>query len=246
MKEYRVVTGFSGMFGRGVPVTSCGIGYLAFKEENGILTEEKGSILLPCDEKLYRRLSKNIGETSVILVQGEKKDNVINAREISDTQAVASPEETDFLHQLSLPVRFTDELGEFTLDRRLDWFAGEITCQGTEISVTLDHKEGIETLRKIHQEMDRFLEKAAVFAAEKLLDLANDWCEDGWDEEEEGSAFVSLTPADFIGRMSLQSINILEDDHYSLWYDDGDMFWGHSICVEGCLDTGLRRATMQG
>lgn len=246
IKEYRVITGFSGMFGFGGPITSCGVTYLAFQEEKGTLIEERGRILLPCDEELYRSLAKQINRASVVIVLGEKEDDVINAREITNTQAEPSPEEADFLYRISLPVTFVDELGEFTLDRQLNWFKGKIISQDRELSVTLDNKEDIETLRKIHQEMDIFLEKAAVFAAEELLDLANDWGEDGWDEKEKGSAFVPLTHTDFIDCMFLQSINILEDGCYSLWYDDGDMFWGHSICVDGSLSKGFNSATIQG
>lgn len=68
--------------------------------------------------------------------------------------------------------------------------------------------------------------------------LKNDiWLED--DEKE-------MSELKFQSSMSLESLVLYTDDSYTFWYNDGDLFGGHVIIVEGNLDDGLIRAEIAG
>lgn len=67
-------------------------------------------------------------------------------------------------------------------------------------------------------------ESARVFCASKLLPLKNEtWLED---QEE------PITEEEFIETLDLEGITAFSDESFSLYFDDNDMFWGHSIVVD--------------
>ena len=75
-------------------------------------------------------------------------------------------------------------------------------------------------------------------ASEDLLELKNDsWLEE--DEEE-------LDAEKFEARLELESIEVRPDGEFCFWFEDGDLFWGHSITVEGTLEGGPEQADIQG
>ena len=47
-------------------------------------------------------------------------------------------------------------------------------------------------------------------------------------------------------RMELDAIQIYEDGAFEFWFNDGDLFWGHSIHVTGSLKAGPEDAQMEG
>jgi len=62
------------------------------------------------------------------------------------------------------------------------------------------------------------------------------------DENRPGDEYIPLTVADFVRRIRLTYIHISEDGAYSLYYNDGGLFWGHQICVDGDVKSGFARA----
>jgi hypothetical protein len=62
-----------------------------------------------------------------------------------------------------------------------------------------------------------------LYTASQLLELKNET----WLKEDE----VELSINEFISRMSIESISFDEEGEISIWYTDGDLFWGHSILV---------------
>lgn len=65
------------------------------------------------------------------------------------------------------------------------------------------------------------------FAAKELLDLANDWLEDNEDEDKPDK----ITKEMFIDNIKMSELCISPDGSITLFYDDGDMFWGHTIQI---------------
>lgn len=61
----------------------------------------------------------------------------------------------------------------------------------------------------------------------KLLDLANDWLEDNEDEDKPDK----ITKEMFIDNIKMSELCISPDGSITLFYDDGDMFWGHTIQI---------------
>lgn len=244
MKEYRIIIGEGGVFGLGGPITHCGVMYIGWHEGDGTITEERGRVLLPADEATYRGYSKQIKHYSILHIRAEKDANTFHAGKFLEVNANPTEPERAFLEQAQLPVTFTDlQFGEFVQNKRVDTFEGALEHRGQRISVTLDEKEDIETLRFLFSYMDKLLEQAARFAAEKLLDLGNNWCFNAWEGEED---FIPMTVEDFIDCIRLTSISLSDDESFSLWYNDGDIFWGHAIEVYGSKMEGFTDASIQG
>ena len=82
------------------------------------------------------------------------------------------------------------------------------------------------------------------FAADKLLSLANDWEADAAGNEEREAE--EITREDFMTRMELDAVQLYEDGAFDFWFNDGDLFWGHSIHVTGSLGAGPEDAQMEG
>jgi len=162
-------------------------------------------------------------------------------------------------------VSFTDpQFGEFSFIKDLCWFEGAISIQGKEISVTLETKEGLKTLHYLYPNIEDFIEKASRYAAERLLESSNVYGYDAWASElinENGlphmvedefnvwlsqnlpnKKYLPLKAEDFIKRIRLLCIHISEYNAYSLIYDDGDLFWGHQISVDGDIESGFTNA----
>ena len=47
-------------------------------------------------------------------------------------------------------------------------------------------------------------------------------------------------------RMELDAVQISADGSFEFWFNDGDLFWGHSIHVTGSLESGPESAQMEG
>ena len=71
-----------------------------------------------------------------------------------------------------------------------------------------------------------------------LLELKND----AWLDEDESE----VSAEEFIARMELSSVSIHADGGFEFWFDDGDLFWGHSIMVSGNIQDGLDDAGIHG
>jgi len=158
---------------------------------------------------------------------------------------------------------FSDpQLGDFILNEDLDWFQGSFVFQGRRIVLNLEERQGIEVLRKILSNPESFLESASRYAAGKLLSNSNSWGYDAWANEiiaannlpqamtqtelegwlrknRPGTRYVPLSADDFVRRISIKSILVWDDDSYLLSFDDGNLFWGHEIQVDGDLPRGF-------
>ena len=60
------------------------------------------------------------------------------------------------------------------------------------------------------------------------------------------AAHKKLTPEDFMARMELSAIQVEPDGEFEFWFEDGEMFYGHSIHVMGNLTDGPDWAQMEG
>src|SRR5699024_8639011 len=87
-------------------------------------------------------------------------------------------------------------------------------------------------------------QRERAFAADQLLEQANDWEQDSAGNEDREPE--EITREQFMERMELDAIQISADGRFEFWFNDGEMFWGHSIHVTGSLETGPERAQMEG
>lgn len=73
---------------------------------------------------------------------------------------------------------------------------------------------------------------------QELLTLKNEsWLEPGERK---------VSPMEFASRISLEAVSLYPDGSFVFWYDDGDLFWGHSIRVCGSADEGLTDTDVAG
>lgn len=137
--------------------------------------------------------------------------------------------------ELSKPVVIDTPYGEFALDRSMSWFEGEIEHDGLTFTAYLetdedngDTADGARVaLIKALDDFENFDKMNKEFAAENLVDLANEWLES--DEESEDSEPEPITEEKFIEAIEISEMTVSPDGSMTLYYSDGDMFWGHVI-----------------
>lgn len=134
--------------------------------------------------------------------------------------------------------------GVLAFDESVQWFEGVVRAGETEVRAALDtavREEAIGRLPRLAELLDRLAQTdaaARLYAAEELLELKNDfWLND--DEEE-------VSEESFVARMELESLTLGADGAATLWYADGDLFGGHTICVEQGGDGEFSSAEMMG
>jgi hypothetical protein len=147
--------------------------------------------------------------------------------------------------ELMKPVSFAEPtFGTFTLDRRLNWFETQTEWNGVAIKLTLDidNWQDSETIltsaRTLWGSQGEWEGRCKDKAVDRLLELKNS----SWLDDQESE----LSAEQFKAKMILESILLHPDGSFEFWYDDGDLFWGHAIMVEGDLEEGPRNAHMEG
>ena len=111
-------------------------------------------------------------------------------------------------------------------------YDGMVVINGKELRVDIILEDEGET-EKIEQQMNSFfseintlLPKAKECIAEKYFNLYNDNWRFGDDEDDPDKP--ELTKEEFIEALSLQSLLFYSED-IEVFFDDNDMFFGHSL-----------------
>ena len=112
-------------------------------------------------------------------------------------------------------------------------YDGMVVINGKELSVDIILEDEGET-EKIEQqinyffsEIDTLSKKAKECIAEKYLDLYNDNWRFGDDDEDDPDK-PELTKKEFMEALSLRSLLFYSED-VEVFFDDNDMFLGHSL-----------------
>lgn len=145
------------------------------------------------------------------------------------------------------------DCGTFTLERHFNWFAGTVDWLGENCHVTLECDEengttadrALTQFKNIYANLKEWDQKFRAFAAEKLTENANDWQDEGYDDEN-GEDLAAITEESFAGRIVISEFSIDAEGDYEVYYDDDDMFWGHVIIVSGSVDGGMEDAYIAG
>lgn len=246
------LTGPNGFSGGKLPkekLWTASIGLTAWMEEDGpdVHREEIGLVTL-ADDKLMEYLRQRVPRDFIIKVK--VRPALDGKRMLMEElpQPGFDPELKAILEEQKKPVTLEDEaLGTFTLNRSVNWFETDVDWLGQSVSLTFDSDENqAGSLQTAHalvaaqQDWDRQVRERA---AGELLDLAGDWARDGANEGEEPE---EITRESFMERMELDAIEVCEDGSFEFWFNDGGLFWGHSIRVSGSLSEGATDASMEG
>lgn len=251
--EIVAVTGPSGVGGGkagGDTLWRASIGLVAWREltssNQEVIQEEKRLEWLADDEQLKAsrewldkdrivKLAVRRGENTFMLVE-------VLSKSFHDEELEALRDE------MLKPVYYTDEkLGTFTLDRSVQTFEKSIVWAKEEGKLYFDHDEpqemtaALATAHTLFDDELKWSHSIRSFAAEELLDLANDWLAD--DEEAE---LDEITTEIFISKLELSSISVSANGDFTIYFYDGDMFWGHVIIVEGNVNGTFDSAYIAG
>ncbi len=135
-----------------------------------------------------------------------------------------------------------EKFGRFILDRALDWYVAKTEWNGQQIALSIDAEGNDDVAASIAQAKqfwlneDVWLDRLKHCAADHLLELANDW-------NQESS---EISRPEFMRRMTPDSIIMNSDADFSVYFEDGDLFWGHVIIVAGNMADGPKDAQMAG
>ena len=112
--------------------------------------------------------------------------------------------------------------GKFIYDKKLN--AYKLFKEEIEYYFSADNKEELKKVKNIFSniELTQFIEKAKDYTTDKLLKLKNDL----WLEEDE----KKIRKKDFKDRMKFTSLYVFSESA-NFYFDDGDLFWGHTIEV---------------
>ena len=160
---------------------------------------------------------------------------------------VKNPRFQPIIDEYNTEVTYEDDDFSLELNRDFDWFEGDILYADEEVELTIETTELTELepilnhFRDITKNnFEAWTATLKTFAAEKLTALANKW------QKEEDDNAPDITPERFVERMSITNINLSDDERFCIYFDDDDMFWGHTISVYGNLNGKLENATIEG
>lgn len=136
-----------------------------------------------------------------------------------------------------------ERFGTLTFDPELDKYEADVVWHGSPLRLTLYAVEDMElenalkVAEQLWEDQDEWNQRVEAYTVEKLLNLKNTtWLED--DEEE-------VSPEIFKSRIRLETITVSPKGFLGFWYDEGDLFFGHVIHVEGSLQHGLTNARIE-
>lgn len=247
------VTGANGFGGGKLPDAefwSATLPLTAWREEDGPIHQEDTCLVSLADDTLLGFLRQGAPRDSIIQARVRKGLEDDRFLLVGLPSPVMDPELKAILdEQVKEVSTWVDGLGTFTLNRSVNWFQADVEWLGQPIQLTYDRadeaemKRAQETALSLMAGQEGWDQRVRAFAAEQLLSLANDWAQDGAEEDQEPE---EITPAQFISRMELESIQVEPGGAFECWFNDGDLFWGHSIRVSGSLAEGPTDAQMEG
>lgn len=154
----------------------------------------------------------------------------------------------EYKEYLSKPVEIDTPYGKFVLDRSMSWFEGEIELNGLDFTAFLETDEdngetaelALKVFLKTAENFEDFDRKNKEFAADNLLDLAHEWRESDEGENE------PLTREQFIEAIGVSEWTVTPYGNMTLYYYDGDIFWGHAIEINIDEDGNIEDADIAG
>ena len=223
----------------------------AWKEEDGEepARRERTRLIAVADDTLMEYLRRRVRGDSVFQMKVRPSQDGKEFLMTELPRPETDPEMKAILEEQKKPVStWVPDLGTFVLNRSVNWFEAEITWLDRPARLDIDREEDwdacVERAKALVAGQKDWDQRVRAFAADQLLDQANDWEQDSAGNEDREPE--EITREQFMERMELDAIQISADGHFEFWFNDGEMFWGHSIHVTGSLETGPERAQMEG
>ncbi len=251
--EIAAVTGASGVgAGRAgdAILWSASIPLIAWKDlcNDKLIIEEKLRLEWLINDAELRRSREVLQENTVVRLLIRRAENAMMLVQVLDV-TYRDNELEKILQDAMKPVYYQDKvLGEFVLDKSVELFEKQISWAGEKCSLSFDWNKdecmmtaALETAYALFEEKNEWNRKIKRFAATELVGLANEWLQD--DDEAEVD---EITEKMFIDCMELESVSVYSDGDFTIYFADGDMFWGHCIIVDGNSNGTLNSAHIAG
>ena len=211
-------------------------------EDDGVVHPELAQLVILADDRLYDYLRHCTPRDFIIKCRVRPAKEGPLFQMVSMPEPGFDPELKAILDEQVKPVTFEDDvLGEFTFNREMGWFAANVDWLGGQILLSVDAGEDREQVlacaRSLVEEQQSWDDRVRTFAADCLLERANEGLEE--DAEE-------ITREDFMERMELSSVQVYADGTFEFWFEDDERFWGRSVHVSGTVNDGPAQAQMEG
>lgn len=242
-------SGFGGGRSQGEKLWTASIGLTAWMEaDSPELHQGEFRLETIADNQLMPVLRQRARPDFIIRFQARRSEDGTRLLLLDLPEPGFDPDLKAILDEQKKPVTFWAEgLGTFALNRALGWFEAEADWLGSPIRLDLDRDEDREKclshLRALMAGQANWDGRLRDCAARDLLELANDWASDGGCEEREPE---EITRGQFMERLEPDAVQISGDGSFDFWFNDGALFWGHSIHVTGSLEGGPEKAEMEG
>jgi len=235
-------TGFSGAKSKDDAMWTYSCPITAWKRVSESILIEERKLILKGERSSFENLISQIKCDSIYKVLVTVDNGQFNLVKIIDK---SSDSEMDaFLAQQIAPIYLEDEeLGEFVLERSVNWFEKTIDWLGTEVTICFSNDEKnfhqiIQDIRSVMSEKVEWDTKVRVFVADDLLDYRNETCLQEGEEP--------LTHDDFQKRIVLNSISFRHNGQIEFWFGDDDIFFGHLLTVNAQINSGCISVDING
>lgn len=211
---------------------------------NGVLQSEKLVVFRPIESNrdFFHEIPKYSIVKLKVFLNEEKNRSVLISGEF-----ILNPE-SDFIEmkeELQKPVFLKiDNFNHFQLNKDINVFEGNIEWNNEQIRFVIQvEKEAeitdeIKTIKTLLASQTEWKKRVDDYAVKELLPLKNE----SWLEENE----KPWSKERFLKTYKLESIWISKDGQFQFWHEDGDIFWGHSILIEGTIKQGPNYADIPG
>lgn len=187
------------------------------------------------DDKEWQETRNMIDTYAVVKLQVRRGENVMMLVDLLGP-AYEENELEHILEDVKKPVYYHDEiLGEFTLEKSVKFFEKRTSWNGEECYLCFNWNEdspimksALETAHTLFKEENEWDRKIRMYAAEELVEFANDWL-----QEDDEAEIEAITKEMFINSIKVTSIFVDPDGEFTIYFSDGDMFGGHCIIVDG-------------
>lgn len=233
-----------------------GIWFIAYIDnKSGEVVQEEGTLnwVIPQSSQNYIHKFEDYGICRVLVRKSRPDVMTLSGKpwphhryyiERIIEQNVAEPRLEAIREKYLAPVSIEDRAGTFCLNRKYDWFKGQIDWLGTPMEILLDKDSDSDTAEKALRTLHLFLDDAEKwdkilrdYAAQQLTELANDWRQE--DDPE-------ITEEEFSKRIGIPKFHINDEGGFEAEYEDDDMFGGHWVVVYGDEDGTLKEAQIEG
>ncbi|MGG3797632.1 DUF2262 domain-containing protein [Metabacillus fastidiosus] len=212
-----------------------------------VVTEELRLEWLADDEE-WEKSKHILKEDTIVRLQVCKAEDSMLLVKVLETEYIDDDLKI-ILEEAKEPVFYNDDIfGKFELNKGIKIFEKEISWAREEGNLYFDWdqdsnvmKSALETAYTLFNNQDEWSKKIRMYAAEELVELANDWLQDN-DEAE----IDEITKEMFVDFMTLDSISVYPEGDFEIFFFDGDMFLGHCIIVDGNINRDFNSAQIAG